>query len=268
VLTDWADAESLARACSGADAVVHLAAMNAAACLADPCLALEVNGVNTVRLLQVARKSGVEQFIYLSTVHVYGRSRGTLREDSLPHPLHPYATSHRAGEDATLTAGAGGGMRGVVLRLSNAFGAPARCDADCWTLLVNDLCRQAVTLKTLCLNGNGMQRRDFITLTDACRGIGHVLDGSLPTTEDHLYNLGGGWSPTVLEVAELVASRHQALFGECCAIVRLTNEGDPEPPLDFVCERLARTGFVASTDIVREIDDLLAFCREQFGLAA
>lgn len=270
VVTDWADAASLGRACRGADAVVHLAGMNAAACLADPCLALEVNGVNTVRLIQIAERSGVKRFVYLSTIHVYGRGQGTLREDYLPQPLHPYATSHRAGEDVTLAAGtASGGMQGVVLRLSNAFGAPARRDADCWTLLVNDLCRQAVTLKTLRLHGNGMQRRDFIALTDACRGIGHALAAAHPlAADDRVYNLGGGWSPTLLEVAELVDSRHQALFGESCAIVRSSDKGDPEPPLDFVCERLARAGFVASTDRVREIDDLLVFCREQFGPAA
>jgi UDP-glucose 4-epimerase len=109
----------------------------------------------------------------MSTTHVYGPQVGRLEETTLPAPRHPYATSHRAAEDAVLAAS--GNFTAMVLRLSNGFGAPTHAQANCWTLLVNDLCRQAVTDCTLRLRSAGLQHRDFIPLADVTRIVDHML---------------------------------------------------------------------------------------------
>ena len=67
----------------------------------------------------------------------------------LPLPDIPYAITHRAAEDFTLMFASRGKLDARVVRLSNAFGAPAHGSVDRWTLLVNDLCRQAVETKKL-----------------------------------------------------------------------------------------------------------------------
>ena len=53
---------------------------------------------------------------------------------------------------------------------------PTHAEADCWTLLVNDLCMQAVRDKKLVLRSSGIQQRDFITLQDVGRVVSHFLD--------------------------------------------------------------------------------------------
>ena len=123
VQTRWDSPASLEQVCIGVNAVVHLAGMNAQDCTADPAAALEVNGLTTARLLNVAIKQRVKRFIYLSTAHIYGTPlAGVITEETCPTNLHPYATSHRAGEDVVLAAHQRGEIEGIVIRLSNGYG--------------------------------------------------------------------------------------------------------------------------------------------------
>ena len=140
---------------------------------------LERNGIPTIVMgaaKDIVEWCGVPRFLYFSTAHVYGSSlEGTITEQTCPRNLHPYATSHLAGEQAVLEAAQRGAIRGVVFRLSNAFGAPVSSEVNCWMLLVNDLCRQAVTTGELALRTAGLQLRDFVTLEDVTRAVLHVL---------------------------------------------------------------------------------------------
>src|SRR3546814_20189177 len=97
--------------------------MNAQNCAANPVEALEFNGVATARLVQAAARVGIRRFIYLSTAHVYcAPLTGTITEDTCPRNLHPYATSHLAGENAVLRAVKAGEISGMVLRFLNVLG--------------------------------------------------------------------------------------------------------------------------------------------------
>ena len=226
VKTDWNDAGSLEQACNGADVVIQAAGINAQDCAADQIAALEVNGLGTARLLAAATRAGVKRFIYLSTAHVYSSPLiGKISEDTCPSNLHPYATSHLAGERAVLGANQRGDIEGVVLRLSNAFGMPAHKDVNCWMLLVNDLCRQAVETGKLVLHSNGLQQRDFITLTNVVLCVEYFLSLPLATYKNSVFNLGGDCSLSVYDMTLLVASRCQAVLGFTPLIERI----EPQP---------------------------------------
>jgi UDP-glucose 4-epimerase len=266
VVADWESETSLQKICAGVDVIVHLAAMNAADCIANPVGALAMNGVATVRLLQAARSAGVRRFIYLSTAHVYsGSLTGTITEDTWPFPVHPYATSHRAAEDAVLAAEQQGWIEGIVLRMSNAFGKPVHQDVNCWDLLFNDLCRQVVTQGEIVLRSSGLQRRDFIPMTDVSRAIFHTIMMPNAGFVLRLFNLGGNWSPTISEVADLVANRFELRFGKHIPIQRKTaGKGERTLPLDYRSDALYHTGFGLETDRISELDALLSFCEQIF----
>jgi len=265
--TDWESQESLRAACAGMDAVVHLATMNATDSGRDPIGALRMNGVGTVRLLEAAKAGGVRCFVYMSTAHVYGSPlAGILSEETCPMPVHPYATSHRAAEDTVLAAHRQGVLKGVVLRLSNSFGAPASVEANCWDLLFNDLCRQVVGSDGITLRSSGLQRRDFVPITDVCRAILHVLDLPVDASVQPLFNVGGNWSPTIYEVAQQVADRFEQKTGCRPEITRpAPAPGEMAQDLEYRSERLCRTGFRFVTDRTQELDDLIEFCRNAFG---
>lgn len=267
VLTSWQDHVALAQACVGVDTVVHLAAMNEIEAAQDPAGALEVNGVATARLMEAAKAAQVSRFIYFSTAHVYGAPlAGRIGESVCPRPVHPYATSHRAAEDVVLAAHAAGAMAGVVVRLSNSFGAPAHPGVNRWTLLVNDLCRQAAMTGRLVLKSSGLQRRDFITLADVGRAVVHLERLPQDSLGDGIFNVGGAWAPSVMEMAEFVAERCVAVLGFRPQIVR------PEPvddeaaqPLDYSIDRLIGSGFALQGGREAEIDATLLLCRRAFG---
>jgi len=262
--TRWESPASLEEICTGVDAVVHLAGMNAQDCAADPVAALTVNGVATARLVQAAVRCGVKRFIYLSTAHVYGSPlTGVITEATCPANLHPYATSHRAGEDLVLAGQQKGEIVSIVVRLSNAFGAPAHKDANCWMLSVNDLCQQAVITQKMVLHSSGLQRRDFITLTDACRAITHLLHIPADKIGDGLFNVGGAWSPTILEMTQRIAERIYLATGSRPEILRREDQiTGPEELLDYRVNKLTDTGFSlsGSGSDDQELDGLIHFC--------
>ena len=146
IQTNLFDDNFLSRIDKKFDGIVHCAAMNAIECSTDPLEAIKVNGLGTAHLVRSAKKHGVKKFIHLSTTHVYSDDpEGMIDEDTPAQNLHPYASSHLAGEFQTLYGGLDGRMETIVLRLSNGVGAPIQQNIDCWSLVVNDFCRQAVT---------------------------------------------------------------------------------------------------------------------------
>ncbi len=263
---DWASDQMLLDLCSNVDAVIHLAAMNAQACAADPVAALEFNGVASVRLLSAAHSAKVKRFIYLSTAHVYGRPlMGRIDETTLPRPVHPYATSHRAAEDAVLAADASGWLTGVVLRMSNAFGRPVQAEADCWSLLFNDLCRQVALGPVLVLNGSGMQRRNFIAMADVCAALQHVLTVPAERLGARLFNLGSDWSPTIYECAQKVADLAQTITGIRPEIRCSEATGESSPALNYVIDGLRASGFQPKQNHEQELSELMHYCLQKFG---
>ena len=271
VQTQWNSPTDLAQNCSDVDAIVHLAGINAQECVADPVAALEINAVGTAHLVQAAIRQGVKRLIYVSTAHVYGSTlSGVITEESCPASLHPYATSHRAGEDILRAAQQRGEIEGIVVRLSNSYGAPAHKDVNCWMLLVNDLCRQGVTTSRMVLNSTGTQRRNFITLTAACVAIRHLLELPADKLGGRLFNVGSAWSPTILEMTEIIAARVNALTGIQPKILHKTgNNVESSKFLDFRTEKLIGTGFDASANdnFDQELDGLIQFCLGHFAMS-
>ena len=266
VQTRWDSPASLEQICIGVNAVVHLAGMNAQDCTTDPVAALEVNGLDTARLLNAAIKQGVKRFIYLSTAHVYGNPlAGVITEETCPTNLHPYATSHRAGEDVVRAAHQRGEIEGIVIRLSNGYGAPTHKDANCWMLLINDLCRQAVITQEMVLRSTGLQRRDFVPLTDACRAIGHLLVLPRQDLGRSIFNVGGKTTSTVWEVACLIQERCEATLGFLPQLNRVVPQADETiAELDYRLDAILQTGFQPSADRIEEIDQLIKFCKASF----
>lgn len=256
----------LKEACTGMDAIVHLAALDEIECGKDPALAMEVNTLGTLHTLESAIAAQVERFVYVSTAHVYGSPlAGQIDEDTPAFPVHPYAISHRAAEDFVRSAHGRQAIIGTVLRLSNGFGAPADKFVSRWSLLVNDLCRQAVTDGRLVLRSAGLQRRDFVTLHDVARAILHLLEIPPTSIADGVFNLGGRNPMRVIDMVQLIADR--------CAIVLHQRPEISRPygveeslPLDYSVAKLESTGFKLSGVPESEIDETLRFGQREFGV--
>jgi UDP-glucose 4-epimerase len=263
VTVEWSDERSLARACEGIETIVHLAGMSAAACARDPVAALEFNGVGTARLWRAAARQRVRRIIGLSTAHIYGTSlEGEVDELTLPRPRHPYGSSRLAAEHATQVACLTYGLEAVIVRLSNAFGAPVDPGVDCWSLVCNDLCRQAVATGHARLKSDGTQRRDFIPIGEACRAVAHLLELPVVALGEGVFNVGGSWAPSLLEMARLIAQRVELRLG--CAVQVMpgsARDSVGSMPLSFSVARLYGSGFTPRPSAVtQELDQLVDYC--------
>lgn len=266
----WDDDRALEHRCNDVDVVIQAAGMNAQDCAADPVAALAFNGVATARLVAAASRAGVQRFIYLSTAHVYTSPLvGTITEDTCPRNLHPYATSHLAGEHAVLRASQHGKMQGIVLRLSNAFGAPVHKDVNCWMLLVNDLCKQAVQTRKLVLQSSGLQQRDFVGMSGVCRVAEYIAVGHGASMQPGVFNVGVGVSQSVFAMAQLIQQRCMQVLGFEPTLQRVQGEVDEQHPvLTYRADNLAALGInFNSLDNSVEIDSLLRFCQSTFTQA-
>jgi UDP-glucose 4-epimerase len=223
--------------------------------------------LTTARLVNAACRASVKKFIYLSTAHVYASPlAGVINEETCPRNLHPYATSHLAGEQSVLSADSRGELHGIVFRLSNAFGAPMHKDVNCWMLLVNDLCKQAVQTRKLILQSSGLQHRDFISLTDVCY-VFEKLVNSDQHKQASVFNVGAGKSQSVLEMAKLIQQRCTKVLGFTPELQHKQSAVDEQhPALTYRTDNLNSLGISckSQTNTV-EIDNLLLFCQSKFN---
>ena len=83
--------------------------------------------------------------------------------------------------------------------------------------------------------------------------------------DSHLFNIGGNWAPSILEMSKKFAQRYAKLTGVLLEIKK--NKDDKSltsDSLDYSTEKLLSTGFALSKDspVNQELDDLICFCLE------
>jgi UDP-glucose 4-epimerase len=196
--------------------------------------------------------------VYVSTVHIYGaaiKEGAVLDEATVPEPSVDYAIARLAAEHLMRTHARASDS--VVLRLTNSVGAPVHPDVARWTLVGNDLCRQAATTGRLRLKTHGCQWRDFVAMADVCQVLTSCVAGEVaPGT----YNVGSGKPATIRELAEIVQDAFASLTG-----VRPPLDAPPPPrraPKAYFVSvgRLRDQGLRCETPIASAVRETAAFC--------
>jgi len=247
------------------DIIIHLAALNEIDSMKDPKLALEVNTKGTYRLLDLANKTGIKNFIYFSTFHVYGDVLESVITEEIPtRPFYPYAITHRAAEDFINYFKHYYGMKTLIFRLSNGYGYPMHKEVNRWTLIFNDLCKQAVTEGKILLRSSGRQYRDFVSLHDVARAVHHFVFIIPDRWDDGLYNLGGNCSMSILEVAQKISDMYRSKYKKEINIKTKqdNNSSIISKPVRYDIEKLMETGFNLKGDMFYEIEKTMELCEE------
>lgn len=256
--------------CKGIDLIIYASGMNSKSCELDPAGAFDVNAVATSKILQSAIRMKVKRFIYISTIHVYSEKlNGKISESLSPNNLHPYASSQQAGENIVLWAQKNDFIDGIVIRVSNGFGEPISKDVNCWMLLVNNLCRQAVEKKKLVLVSNELIKRNFIPISELCNVIEFLSFGfnfKKRVGNKGPINVGGKISNTLLEMAEIIQSRCRTILGFTPKIHTAKRKNEKTNDFIFDLTKLGKIGYESKSNylILEEIDRLLIFCDRNF----
>lgn len=263
VTLDWSDPASLAASCQDCDFVIQLAAPNEIIAGESKLEAITGTILTTIRLLDAAKQASVSRFLYFSTAHVYGSPlAGRLEESTNAQPRHPYSITHRCAEDFVL-AESGTALLPIVIRLSNALGAPAIKETNRWKLIGNDLCRQVVETGEIQLHGDGTAQRDFIAMRDVCRAVEFLLQHQT-REKSLLINVGSGISRSIREIAERVA----AVWCEHSGIevpISYGPVGADAPAFEFSVSKLLSLGYTFDSSLEEEILATLKHCQLWFA---
>ncbi len=193
---DISDSDLLRELLPGHDAVVHFAAeshVDRSISGAMPFVTTNVLGTQT--LLDAARETGVGRFVHVSTDEVYGSiDEGSWTETWPLSPNSPYAASKAGSDLIALAAHRTHGMDVVVTRCSNNYGE-YQFPEKVIPLFVTNL----MDGKQIPLYGDGGNIRDWLHVTDHCRGIQAVLEKG---RAGEVYNIGGGTELTNRELTE------------------------------------------------------------------
>ena len=140
----------------------------------------QLNHQATERLVRLAIERGVEHFVLISTVAVYGNGSqadsiggseadsGRYTEETACDPQGPYATTKYDGEQAAIRLAENSSMRLTVLRMTTIFGEGDRGNTDRLLRMID--AGRFVSI------GNGQNVKSLIHLKDAARACVAVLD--------------------------------------------------------------------------------------------
>jgi dTDP-glucose 4,6-dehydratase len=199
---DIADASVVRPLVEVADAVVNFAAeSHVDRSILDP-EAFLATGVIGVHVLLDACRTAARQprFLQVSTDEVYGSvPEGHAREDAPLAPRSPYAAAKAAGELLVRSYVITHGMDAVVTRGANTYGPyhhPEKLIPLFITNAIDDL--------PLPLYGDGLQRRDWLFVSDHAAAVDHVLRRGLA---GETYNVVGGAERANREVVAALLER-------------------------------------------------------------
>jgi dTDP-glucose 4,6-dehydratase len=196
----------------GFDALVHFAAeSHVDRSIDDATPFLRTNVVGTQCLLDAARGAGTPRYVQVSTDEVYG----TLAPHDPPFtettpltPNSPYAAS-KAGADLLVRAAHHThGMCTIITRCSNNYG-PYQFPEKLIPLFVTN----ALADIPVPVYGDGRQVRDWIHVSDHCRGVDAALRRGRP---GQVYNFGGRSERYNIDVTRKVLE----LTGKTEALIR------------------------------------------------
>lgn len=251
-------------ALTGMETVVYLVSLPDFAAKEDPALAELVGVQGTRNVLEASITAGAKRFIFLSTGHVYGTPYvGHITENTPTNPQQPYAATHLEAERLVADAHEHGRIEGVRVRLSNGFGYPKRADNEIWRIIINDLCRQAVTTGHLELRTTGLQRRNFIPFADVCTALVHLI--TMPNVSDGLFNLGSTVTMTIADAAQRVQKRACHVLDKELPLTIPSGPYEVAPELNYDSTKIRSTGLTLTDDLDTEIDALLRYCAETFS---
>jgi UDP-glucose 4-epimerase len=134
---------------------------------------------------------------------------------------------------------------------------------NCWSLLANDISKQAMKNKEIKIYNTTLLQRDFIAISEVCRSICHLITSNQFDYCVNIYNLGSGKSLSIYQLAKLVSDRCQVNFNFLPPIYHKFSE-KYEFPLRFSIEKIENTGLTIGKNLNDEIDSLLEFCRVEF----
>ncbi len=188
---------SLSKTLNGVDCVCHVAGLAHIFDKSEISKAPfhDVNVVGTKNVAEAAAKAGVQHFLFISSVSVYGGDSHGKSEDSECHPESPYAESKWKAEQLLIDLCKKEGMNLTILRLATLYGEE---DPGNVVRLVGSIDQGRFVWV-----GKGTNLKSLLYREDAARACVEVI--KKPQTGINIYNVSGP-AYTMKDIVETIAA--------------------------------------------------------------
>ena len=239
---------------TGADAVIHLAAITDAAGSIDMAEELEANNFqSTLKVAEACLGSGAA-LIALSSTSVYGTQKDKVDEncsESELQPQSPYATTKLKEEELISSLVKERNLKAIHCRFGTIFGASPGMR---FHTAVNKFCWQAVMNQPISVWSTAYdQKRPYLDLLDASRAIAFIIKNNI--FDGQIYNVLTA-NATVRQVVETIKE-----FVPNLEIKFVDNRIMNQLSYEVMCDRFKSKGFVFSGNMRRGIQDTIELIR-------
>jgi len=202
---DLLDLDAMHKACTGADYVLHQAAIpSVPKSVLDPLGSNRANLDGTVNLLLAARDAKVKRVVYAASSSAYGDTPTLPKhERMMPDPISPYAVAKLAGEHYMVSFFRCYGLETVALRYFNIFG-PRQDPSSPYSGVLAKFITQMLRRERPTIFGDGEQSRDFTYIDNAVEA--NLLACTAPARQaaGEMFNVATGRRVTLNETFKLL----------------------------------------------------------------
>ena len=173
----------------GITTIIHLAALsNDPLGELNPILTYEINYLASIKLAKLAKKRGIQRYIFASSCSLYGIARNDkpLTEEGKLNPITSYAKA-KVKAEKEISKLADDNFHPVFMRNSTIFGLSPILRLD---LVVNNLVAWAYLTGKVAIMSDGTPWRPVVHVEDICRAYMAILEAPIEKIHNQAFNVG------------------------------------------------------------------------------
>ena len=268
---DLANADAVARACIGVDAILHEGALpSVPRSVKEPRPSHSANLDGTFNLLEGARAAGIRRVLYAASSSAYGNQPGFPRVETMtPQPIAPYPVQKLAGELYMQSYARVYSMETVCLRYFNIFGPRQAPDSPYsgviakWALQM--LRHSTETAEPCIIQGDGEQGRDFTYIANAVSANLLALAAPADRVAGRVFNVACGQRISLNETYRILG---RITGYSAPPVYTAPRAGDIRDSLADISAARAAFGYEPLVSFEEGLAHTVDWCREQIATSA
>ena len=205
----------------GVDTIIHLASLDRDEVKKNYKKAKKINFDFTKDLIESSIKNKVKNFIYISSISVYGLNLSINTSEKIkPKPKDGYSRLKLMCEKLLKKKS---DQKVLILRLSNIIGKPNCITKGYQKLFIPNICLSALEKNQIILRTNGEQYRDFLELNIFLKIINLFLTKINKIEKFSIFNISSFHSVKIIDVAKNISSIFNDKLNKKIKIIRGKN---------------------------------------------